>query len=159
MPAKKRLSDYPLLALATGLGSGFSPVAPGTAGSFVGLGLFLLVSDFEILFYLLFTAAVTLAGIPISSHAEKFFGEKDSQKIVLDEIAGILITFIAVPAEPLFVIAGFLLFRFFDIWKPFKRLEKLQGGLGVMMDDVAAGIYACVVLHGVILFADSYPAL
>jgi len=134
-------------ALATGFGSGYSPVAPGTAGSLVGVAIFFMVKDLPLEFYLLFTLAVTVAGIPVSTLAEKMFGEKDSQKIVIDEIAGILIALAAVPAEVYPVTAGFLLFRFFDIWKPFRFLEKLEGGLGVMADDVAAGLAALAALH------------
>ncbi len=153
MSDKNRWRTWSVKALATGFGSGYSPVAPGTAGSLVGVAVFLLIKDLPLAFYILFTLAVTVAGVPISTLAEKIFGEKDSQKIVIDEIAGILISLIAVPAGVYSVTAGFLLFRFFDIWKPFRFLEKFEGGLGVMADDVAAGLAALAALHlGLIIY-------
>ncbi len=98
---------------------------------------------------------ITLVGffflsVWISENAERFFGKKDDQKIVIDEIIGFLITMLWVPRTLLFVIIGFFLFRFFDILKPFpiRRLEKgFKGGFGVVLDDVVAGVYGNIILH------------
>ncbi len=114
----------------------------------MGVGIFWLLHAIPLPMYIAFTVAITMAGIPIATRAEKIFWKKDSPKIVIDEIAGQLITFIAVPFTLGNVLAGFLLFRLFDIWKPvFRRLEKLPGGMGVMLDDVAAGLCALAVLQ------------
>ena len=83
------------------------------------------------------------------SQAEKLFGEKDSSKIVIDEICGYFITMAFLPKTLFFIVAGFFIFRFFDIVKlPFiRRSEKLEGGLGIMLDDVLAGMMGSMVLH------------
>ena len=133
--------------LATGFFSGYSPVAPGTAGSLVGIALFCLLHGSP--YYLAITVAIALLGIPISTRAEKILAEKDSQKIVIDEVAGQLIALYMAPFTVLHVAAGFALFRLFDIAKPgpVKRAEKLPGGFGVMMDDVLAGLFALAILQ------------
>jgi len=138
----------PVAALASGFGAGFSPFAPGTAGSLVGVALYALVHDWHWSLYIALTLFITTAGIPICGRAEKIFGEKDSRKIVIDEIAGQLIALFAVPFSIFEVTAAFLLFRLFDIFKPFPKIEELRGGFGVMMDDVAAGFIALFALHG-----------
>jgi len=155
---ESQLKTFFISMLATGFGAGYSPFAPGTFGSLVGVAIFLLVQGVSPVLYILIVLLVTLVGIPISGAAESVFGEKDSQKIVIDEIAGQMIALFAVVAiggvEPysarfgILVIAGFVLFRIFDIWKPYpvKNFEKLGGGAGVMLDDVAAGLYALLFL-------------
>jgi phosphatidylglycerophosphatase A len=149
MPRQKiQPADWPVLALATGFGSGFSPVASGTAGSLVGVAIFVLVHHWSWQAYAAFTAAVFIVGIPVSTRAEAIFGEKDSGKIVIDEIAGQLVALFAVPFSLPAVAAGFLLFRFFDIAKPFFRpLEKAPGGAGIMLDDLMAGFFTLAVLQ------------
>lgn len=149
MPQKKiAVADWPVLILATGFGSGYSPFASGTAGSVVGVGIFLLIHDLSWPVYLAITAAITIIGIPISTRAEKIYGQKDCGKIVIDEIAGQLITLFAAPLTVPAVAAGFFLFRLFDVIKPgIRRLEKIPGGLGIMIDDVFAGLMALVVLQ------------
>ena len=141
---KPRASDGVVLFLATGLFSGYSPFAPGTAGSLVGVLMFCLAHDSP--FYLPITMAVFLAGVPVAGRAEALFGQKDDKRIVIDEVAGQLIALYASPFALAPVACGFLLFRLFDIWKvwPIRRLEEMPGGMGVMMDDVAAGIFALV---------------
>jgi phosphatidylglycerophosphatase A len=92
---------------------------------------------------------VFLIGIPAATHAEKNFDKEDPRYCVIDEVAGQMIALLLVPHQIGFYIAGFFLFRFFDILKPFpiKHLEKIPQGLGIMIDDVAAGLYALGVLH------------
>jgi len=93
--------------------------------------------------------AITLIGIPASTVVARESGRKDPGFVVIDEVAGQMIAIIGVPTNWKYLLAGFILFRSFDIVKPFplRRLEKLPGGTGIMMDDVGAGLYALVLLH------------
>ena len=163
-------NDYIALALAT-CGVGFIPIAPGTFGSVVGVGLWAIVrggllailwplagrNNLNLLHIsygliaaqLICAVVVTLVGTWAASRVEKLLGAKDPQKVVVDEVAGQFIALIAVPIQ--FeswwtIILAFLLFRFFDIVKPYpaRMFENLHGGLGIMADDVVAGIYAAI---------------
>lgn len=144
--ARERL----LLAVATGFGSGRSPVAPGTAGSAVGVLLAWPLLALPLAAYVAVTALVAGLGIVAAGTAERHLGAKDPGAIVIDEIAGMLLTLTGtVPGVGSFV-AGFLLFRLFDIVKPFPcrwAERNFSGGLGVMADDLMAGVYACACLH------------
>jgi phosphatidylglycerophosphatase A len=148
--------DKLAISIASGLGSGYSPVAPGTAGSVVGViiaVLFIVLSGLNI--FSGFTYAVTFAvifavGVWSAGRAEVIYGEKDCGKIVIDEIAGMLLTLYLVPFDWRWLLAGFLLFRLFDIVKPFpaRRIDqRVKGGWGVMLDDIVAGVYANVSLQ------------
>lgn len=135
----------PSTVLATGFGAGYVPRAPGTAGSAVGVLLFLILSHLSPAAYLAATAAVTLAAIWIAAASEKAFGTKDPPQIVIDEIAGQLIALALLPPDWRYVLAGFALFRFFDIVKPWpanKINRDMPGGAGIVLDDVVAGVYA-----------------
>jgi phosphatidylglycerophosphatase A len=149
---------HPAAILATGLWIGRVPFAPGTFGTLLGLPLAWGIS-FLSPFWLqvLVAAAICALGVPICTTAARLFGsQKDPQQIVLDEIAAVPITFFLVPHEtlskPLVLLAGFALFRLFDIIKPppARQLEHLPTGLGIMADDWAAGVYACLVLHAIL---------
>lgn len=133
---------------ASGLGSGYAPFAPGTAGTLVGLPLFLALSSLPWPFYLAAIIGLGLVAVYVSGEAEKIFQAKDSQKIVIDEIIGQQFALFLVSPTLLHILAGFVLFRFFDIVKlfPARACERLPGGLGVVADDVVAGIYANIVL-------------
>jgi phosphatidylglycerophosphatase A len=158
-PRPRSASDHLAVALAT-WGVGFIPGAPGTYGSAVGVGLYLLVesagarlpafASWRVTFLLLLVAAVTFAGVWAATRVEKLTGRKDPGVVVADEVAGQLIAYLFVPINAGWwaVAAGFVLFRLFDIWKPYpiRRLETLESGLGVMADDVLAGAYAAVVM-------------
>lgn len=98
-------------------------------------------------------AGITLLGVWSGSNVEPLWG-KDNYRVVIDEVAGMWISILFVPFSVPVLIAGFVLFRLFDIWKPLfiKKIEKLPGGTGVMLDDVIAGIYACAVLHLIVAF-------
>ncbi len=143
-----------VIFLATGAGSGYAPVAPGTAGSIVGLivGYFLLAplwTRAPLAFVLGFALAL-VAACGIAGAAERIFGEHDSSKIVIDEIFGMVAAMFMNPLGVLSIGASFALFRLFDILKPFPASlidRRLGGGAGVMLDDLAAGIYANVVLQ------------
>ncbi len=134
---------------ATGLGLGYIPKLPGTAGSVLGIVLVWIFAPLSFGLYLSVVVTLTIIAIWISDQAEGIFQEKDSQKIVIDEVVGVLVTFIAVPLTGLTAVIGFVLFRFFDIVKPppIRQSQKLKGGLGVVIDDVAAGVFANIVLQ------------
>jgi phosphatidylglycerophosphatase A len=141
-----------VLFVATGAGSGYAPVAPGTMGSGVGLLLYVPLASFmpkgePVLggaLYLLAVGGVAVLGIWASGRAESIFERRDDGRITIDEIAGMLLALAFLPFRLDVVVAGFLFFRLFDIWKPppIRAAESLPGGLGVMADDLLAGLYA-----------------
>jgi phosphatidylglycerophosphatase A len=165
--------DYGALAFST-WGVGFIPFAPGTFGSAAGLGLYLLlragtlgivysfapdysltyesVESLRVMLMLAVIILITALGIWAASRAEKILARKDPGVVVVDEVAGQLITFLFIPLGGRLswwmLLAGFVLFRLFDIWKPYpiRRLESLESGLGIMADDILAGVYAAAAL-------------
>ncbi len=145
-----------ILILATGFGVGYSPVAPGTLGTLIAIPIYYFLSEIHFPLYEITLIAFFFLSVWISENAERFFGKKDDQRIVIDEVIGFLITMLWVPKTLLFVIIGFFLFRFFDILKPFpiRRLEKgFKGGFGIVLDDVVAGVYANIIfrlIYGII---------
>jgi phosphatidylglycerophosphatase A len=142
--AKQILSD-PVLFLAFGFGSGLAKKAPGTFGTVAAIPLYLLLAQTDIFVYSLLTLAVSIAGIWLCGIAAEKLGEHDFGGIVWDEIAGFLITMWLVPCTWSTVFWGFVLFRLFDIAKPWPiRVidRKVHGGLGIMLDDVLAGVFA-----------------
>jgi phosphatidylglycerophosphatase A len=139
-----------ILLLATGFGSGYSPIAPGTFGTLVAILIYYFLSNIPSPLYEITLVGFFFLSVWVSENGERFLGKKDDQRIVIDEIIGFLITMLWVPRTIRFVIIGFFLFRFFDILKPFpiRRLEKgFKGGFGVVLDDVVAGVYANIVLR------------
>lgn len=134
--------------MATGFGSGLSPAAPGTAGTLVGVLICLLCLPMPWILRLLFVLVLLALSIYVADKAEKIYQKKDDQRIVIDEIIGLQITMLPVAINVLNLCAAFVLFRIFDIWKPFpvKNLQGLPGGWGVVVDDVAAGIYAGAIM-------------
>ncbi|MDD4997871.1 MAG: phosphatidylglycerophosphatase A [Syntrophales bacterium] len=139
--------------LSAGFGSGFSPLVPGTAGTVVGIPLYWLFSFFPWPIWLISILAFTCLAWYVSDEAERLFGRKDAPCIVIDEIAGLQWTLFLVTPTVSHVALGFVLFRLFDIVKPFPaRLfqDRLPGGCGVVADDLAAGVYANLVLQALI---------
>ena len=134
--------------LACGFGSGLAPVAPGTFGTLVGLPICLLCLPFTWVLRLLVVLALMALSIYVAGRAEEIYQKKDDQRIVIDEIIGLQVTMLPVTITILHLCAGFVLFRIFDILKPFplKNLQRLPGGWGVVLDDVGAGIYAGTLL-------------
>src|SRR5512139_64377 len=130
--------DNIVLFIAEGGFSGRMPVAPGTAGTVVGVLLYLLVKDLPALWYSAVFAIVALIGTWAAGAADRVLGTKDSPTIVIDEIAGFLLVMLLVPFAWGYAAAGFLLFRFFDILKPWplNKLQDIPGGPGVMLDDI-----------------------
>ncbi|CAN5694867.1 MAG: phosphatidylglycerophosphatase A [Pyrinomonadaceae bacterium] len=169
--AERSAKDYLALAIAT-CGVGYLPIAPGTWGSLVGVGIYLLwqfltLRLIQLIFLpsslvrflswpifiavqLVLITLITLVGIWAASRTEELLGRKDPGKVVIDEVAGQLIALL--PLVPrldpgwLGILSAFLLFRLFDIVKPYpaRRLEGLESGLGIMADDIVAGAYAAV---------------
>jgi len=140
---------HPLVFVACGFGSGASPIAPGTAGTLVAIPVYLVMSQLGLLWYLLVTAVMFLIGIYICDRAATHFGEHDHAAIVWDEIVGFLVTMSLVPVGWQWIVAGFIVFRFFDILKPWpiSWLDRhVSGGLGIMLDDVVAGVAGLAVL-------------
>ena len=168
---KRTATDYLALAIAT-CGVGYFPIAPGTLGALVGVGLYLTIwSGLDQLltsralanrlttlyvftplmaFMLLVILLVTLIGIWAASRTEKVQQKKDPSIVVIDEVAGQMIALLSGPfwiQTWWSILTAFILFRLFDIWKPYpvRRLEGLESGLGIMADDVLAGVYALIV--------------
>ncbi|MGE5340503.1 MAG: phosphatidylglycerophosphatase A [Candidatus Omnitrophota bacterium] len=140
------------LLVATCLNIGRIPLAPGTWGSLATMLLVYFIGPYyqaPLYVQLLIIGMVFLLGIPAANQAERHFGKKDPGQCVIDEVAGQMVTLLAVPHNNMYYVAGFFLFRFFDILKPFpiRKLEKIPGGLGIMIDDIAAGVYASLVLQ------------
>ena len=142
--------NYLALAIAT-CGVGYLPLMPGTFGSLVGVGIFLLLSR-TVVGLLVAIVAITFAGIWAGSRTEELAGRKDPGKIVVDEVAGQLIAMLPLAFFRQWsitaVMVSFVLFRFFDIVKPYpaNRLQELNGGAGVMFDDLVAGVYGAIVV-------------
>lgn len=141
----------PEVVLVCGLGSGFVPRAPGTAGSLAAIVLWwVLLADLAWPWQLAVIALVTVWGTWLVGRVQRRYGVTDPSAIVVDEFAGQWIALLALPASPWMVLAAFGLFRLFDIWKPWPvgMLERRVGGaFGVMVDDLAAGLLALAVLQ------------
>jgi phosphatidylglycerophosphatase A len=168
--AEKSPLDYLALALAT-FGVGYIRLAPGTWGSIVGVGLYLLVQfgqyavwqtglargwrieqleAWRVQSNIFFVLLITAVGIWAAGRAADILNKKDPQQVVVDEIAGQFIALMFVPLNVSWwlILIGFILFRVFDIWKPYPidSMQALPGGFGVVVDDLVAGIYAAIVL-------------
>jgi phosphatidylglycerophosphatase A len=150
IPIPKRLLRDPGHLLSFGFGSGLSPYAPGTAGTIAAIPVYLLLSMLNPVFYLLATLASVFLGIYLCGRTSKVLGVHDHAAIVWDEFAGFFITMLFAPVSITTVILGFCLFRIFDIFKPWPASvidTRIKGGMGVMLDDVIAGIYAMLILQ------------
>lgn len=143
------LVDALCRVVSTFFGAGCAPKAPGTVGTFAALPLYLILRKLSLPRYLLVTALITVAGIASSSRMESCWG-KDPQRVVIDEVSGVLIAMLARPRGFLEIFLGAMIFRLLDITKPppVRQLERLPAGFGVMMDDVAAGAISAGVLAG-----------
>ena len=177
-PKRRTAGDYVALAIAT-CGVGFFPIAPGTAGSLVGAAVYVTVWSFiyqvleikalrsqlnllnfftpSLAVMLIIAFVVAMVGIWAASRTEKILQTKDPSIVVIDEVAGQMIALLSWPflAHSWWsILSAFILFRLFDIWKPYpiRRLEALESGLGIMADDLVAGVYAlivnCVLISG-----------
>jgi phosphatidylglycerophosphatase A len=139
-----------ILFFASGAGSGYIPFAPGTWGSAVGLLVYWFLLRLPHWPLVMTVAAVVFLSCWIAGLAEDFLAAKDPQVIVIDEVAGMLVSLMFLPVSWRVVLASFILFRLFDVWKPFPARwiqENLPGGWGVVGDDIMAGIYANLVMQ------------
>jgi phosphatidylglycerophosphatase A len=146
----KEVFTNPVHLLAYGFGAGLSPKAPGTLGTVVAIPIYVLLAWLGSTAYFVCLAVALVAGIFICGYTAKALEVDDPKSVVWDEVVGYLITMIGVPLGAVWVVAGFLLFRLFDIWKPWpiRWLDRnVKGGLGIMVDDVAAAIPACLILN------------
>jgi len=135
------------ISLATLLGLGFVPFLGGTVGSLAGVLLFLVLGN--TFFFFITTMVILLLSFPISSFAETIFQKKDASEIIIDDFSGMLISLLFIPHQPKFITLAFILFRMFDFLKvfPANRIEKMKGGIGIVGDDVVAGIYTNLILQ------------
>jgi len=149
LPVWRRLVHF----LAFGLGAGYLPKVPGTFGTLVGIPVYLLMQPLAAWLYAVFVFALFGVGVWICALTERDLGVHDHPGIVWDEIVGFLITMFLAPSGWVWIVLGFLMFRLFDIWKPWpiRQIERrIQGGLGNMLDDALAAVYAFVALQGVV---------
>lgn len=146
----RKVLSNPIHFLAFGFGSGLAPIAPGTFGTLAAIPLYFLLQPLSLPVYLLITLIISIVGIWICGKSSELLGVHDHSGIVWDEFAGYFVTMIAAPAGWLWVFIGFALFRLFDIWKPWpiSVLDKqVHGGLGIMVDDILAGVFAAAGLQ------------
>lgn len=160
----RKIVDFLVDFLATGFYSGKLKRAPGTMGTLVAFLLFIPVAGHAIAFWCVF-AIVILLSVPVSTAMEKRLGSKDPQSVVIDEIAGYFVAVAALPIPMfpesrffLYAVLAFVLFRIFDIWKPFpiRQLQGIPSGWGIVIDDIIAGVYANILLR---FFIHFYPPI
>lgn len=154
-PVSASLLKHPLGFLALGFGSGLVPKAPGTAGTVAAIPVYLLLQPLELAVYAALTVLFFVVGIPICNHVTKQLGVHDHPAIVWDEVVGFLVTMTFAPQGWAWLLIGFLAFRFFDVLKPWpiRWLDrKVHGGLGVMLDDLVAGVFAAALLWCVMVY-------
>ena len=146
----KKVFSNPIYFLAFGFGSGLMPKAPGTWGTLVALPFYYLLTYTSSTVYAIVTLIAGLCGIYICHYVAKGLGEHDYPGIVWDEIVGYLCTMFLAPVGLVWMLLGFVMFRIFDIWKPFPITwadEHVKGGLGIMLDDILAAVPAWVVVQ------------
>lgn len=151
----RQVMRHPVHFLAFGFGSGLAPFAAGTFGTLMAIPLYLLMLQLSLGSYLILTAGVCVAGVWLCDKSSRLLGVHDHGGIVWDEFAGFFITMIAAPTGWLWIVVGFALFRLFDIWKPWPISlldKKVEGGLGIMLDDMVAGVYALICLQALYYF-------
>lgn len=149
--AKKVKLSHPAHFFGFGFGSGLIPLMPGTMGSIAAIPVIVAMSYLALPYYLILTVFSAVIGILICQKVSHDLGVHDHGSIVWDEIAGMMIVFIAIPISWHSLLIGFLLFRFFDILKPWpiSFLDKhVHGGFGIMIDDLVAGLFSLILLHG-----------
>jgi phosphatidylglycerophosphatase A len=140
--------------LGSGFYGGYFPFAPGTVGSFLAM-LFYFIPGFEKLYVILPAIAVFfLIGLKLGTKFEAAYGKKDPSECTIDEVVGMWISLVLVPKHLNYIILSFIIWRIFDIIKPFPagNAEKLNGGLGIMLDDVIAAFYSLIVVHLILMF-------
>ena len=147
-----QLLDKIIVIITSLFGIGYAPFFGGTLASVAAVGVFLIIKS-PLYFLIIFIVALVLSFL-LCSRAEKIFQEKDSKRIVIDDFCGMMLPLLFIPHDIRFVAAAFFLFRVFDAFKipPIDKIERLKGANGVVGDDLAAGLYALVMLQIVRLF-------
>jgi phosphatidylglycerophosphatase A len=146
---------HPVNFLALGFGSGLAPVAPGTAGTLAAIPVYLLLQPLALEVYLPLVVALFVVGIPICAFTAQRLQVHDHPGIVWDEVVGYLVTMAFAPAGWLWVVAGFVLFRIFDVAKPWPIMwldRQVHGGFGIMLDDLLAGVFAAAALQLLVFY-------
>lgn len=146
----KKVWKDPAFFIAFGFGSGLLPKAPGTWGTLAAIPLYLLLVNTTWYFYLMTTIAAFLVGVFVSNNVSNALGKHDYQGIVWDEVVGYLLTMFLAPPGLIWILVGFILFRIFDIWKPqpIRWVDaRVQGGLGIMLDDALAAVFAWIIMQ------------
>jgi phosphatidylglycerophosphatase A len=146
----RQVFTHPVHFLAYGFGAGLSPKAPGTMGTVVAIPCYALLAHAGNGVYLPVLVLALVAGVFICGYSAGVMGIDDPKGVVWDEIVGYLITMLGLPFNWVWMLSGFLLFRLFDIWKPWPIRwvdRRIQGGFGIMLDDVIAAIFACAILN------------
>ena len=140
---------HPRRLLACGFGLGLSPWAPGTCGTLIGVALYLPMAALPLPGYLAVLALLSVFGVWVCGRTADELADHDPAAIVWDEVVGFLVTMIAAPSGWAWVVAGFVLFRFFDIAKPWpvRAAERVRGGLGILLDDLVAGLLGLILLQ------------
>ncbi len=149
-PKPRSIWRNPIHFLAFGFGSGILPYAPGTWGTLAAIPFYYILINLSLPYYLVTVIAAAIVGVWLCGTTARDLGYPDHPGIVWDEMVGFWITMIAAPKGPIWVALGFLLFRLFDVWKPWPIcwLDKnVPGGLGVMSDDILAGIFAMIIMQ------------
>lgn len=143
------------VVLATSGGAGYAPVAPGTAGSAVGVAIYLLTYRLSAAAQIALVAVISVVGVWAADVAARHFGRDDPGQVVIDEVAGQLLTLLLTGVGWMGAVAGFFIFRVLDIIKPWpaRRLEHLHGGLGIMADDLMVAIYGNILVRVFVIAA------
>lgn len=145
-----QLIKNPIAFFACGFGSGLSPIAPGTMGTLMAIPFYLLLSKLSFACYFSIVFLTALVGIWLCDVTARVFKVHDDKRIVWDEMVGYWLTMAFVPARWFWIVVGFILFRLFDIWKPWPIItidKRVKGGLGIMLDDIVAAVYAAIVME------------
>lgn len=145
-----KLLVNPVHFCSFGFGTGYSPYAPGTLGTVAGVLIYMFIQDLAIIHYLLVTLIFFVSGIMMCGYTTKALEIDDHPAIVWDEVVGYLITMCYAPSGWWWIVAGFVLFRFFDILKPWPVSladKRIKGGIGIMLDDIIAGIYSLTIMQ------------
>ncbi len=142
-----------IIMLATFFGIGYLPFCPGTFASFAAIGVYFLIEGLSIFIQIVIISLFIFLGMWASHYAEIILRNNDPKIVVIDEVVGYLITMCFIPFNIAVALTGFFLFRFYDILKPFpiKRIEKFPGGPGIILDDIIAGIYACITVRIILM--------
>lgn len=155
-PVPEAVWKDPLYFIAFGFGSGAMPFAPGTFGTLMAIPFYLLFQSLPLFSYVILVVVIAVLSVWISERVSRDIHLHDHPGMCLDEFVGFFVTMIHAPHGYVFLLLGFLLFRLFDILKPWPIYvldEKVHGGLGMVLDDIVAGIFACIILQIIAMIA------